>query len=177
MSLEPRPNPLEELDIRPEAAMQELIACYTPMVCRIAGRYLQTAEDIKDVVGATFGEVYARRKNYDPASGSLSTWIGTIARNISVSLYRKNKDFLYYKGDEPGWLGTVDFAEQVQNAVMLERAIAQLSETDQRLIRMKYYGNMTLAEIATFLDLPYETVKKRHTRAIQRLRKVMPDEE
>lgn len=155
MILEPRPNLLEDLDVRPEEAMRELVECYTPMICRIAGRYLQTAEDIKDVVNDTFAEVYICRASYDPVRSGLSTWIGTIARNTAVSMYRRNRDLLFYKEMVSPGIAEPDFAERVQNIIDLEEAIERLGERDQQLIRMKYYGNMTLAEIATFLGLPY----------------------
>lgn len=166
-------NPLDELDILPEEAMQQLIICYTPMIYRIAGRYLQTDADIQDVVNDTFAEIYLCRKAYDPARSSLATWIGTIARNIAVSIYRKNRDLLHYDGNAPGVQSVPDFAEYIQKVIDLEKVICQLNETDQRIVRMRYYGNMTLAAIAEDMDLPYETVKKRHTRLMCRLRRML----
>lgn len=157
--------------------MRELITCYTPMVCRIASRYLQTPEDIKDVVNDTFAEVYVCRASYDPARSGLSTWIGTIARNTAVSLYRKNRDLMFYKEVEGVAQAVPDFAACVQRSIDLEEAIESLSDSDQYIIRMKYYGNMTLAEIAEVLELPYETVKKRHSRVIKKLRRILPIEE
>ncbi len=52
----------------------------------------------------------------------------------------------------------------------LENAIARLDEVNQRIIRMKYYGGLSLREIAQLLQLPYETVKKRQTRSLKKLR-------
>lgn len=155
--------------------MQELIERYTPMICSIAGRYLQNAEDVKDVVSETFAEVYTCRENYDLAQSSLSTWIGTIARNKAVSLYRKNRDLLTYDGEiETMDQVTPDYTERLDDAALLEAAISELSETDRQILRMRYYGDMSLAEIAGALQIPYETVKKRHTRSIHKLRKILP---
>ena len=36
---------------------------------------------------------------------------------------------------------------------------------------MKYFGGMTIREIADSLELPYETVKKRHQRSLHKLRR------
>lgn len=175
MSEEARRNPLEELNTQPEEAMQELIGRYTPLVCSVAGRYLQNAEDVKDIVSETFAEVYTSRENYDPAQSSLSTWIGIIARNKAVSLYRKNRDLLTYDGEIEGVSGAApDFTEHLDTASLLESAIGQLSETDQQILRMRYYGDMSLSEIAQTLQIPYETVKKRHTRSVARLRRILP---
>lgn len=36
---------------------------------------------------------------------------------------------------------------------------------------MKYFGGMSIREIADSLELPYETVKKRHQRTLHKLRR------
>ena len=53
----------------------------------------------------------------------------------------------------------------------LEEAIASLKPEEAELIRMKYFDGMTIREIAASLNLPYETVKKRHQRSLHKLRR------
>ena len=55
----------------------------------------------------------------------------------------------------------------------LERAMSELKEEDREIIRMKYFVGMTIQEIADSLQLPYETVKKRHQRSLARMRLVL----
>lgn len=51
--------------------------------------------------------------------------------------------------------------------------MAVLKPEDLDIIRMKYYGGMTIQEIADSLGLPYETVKKRHQRSLSKMHLAM----
>lgn len=51
----------------------------------------------------------------------------------------------------------------------LERAMESLKPNELQIIRMKYYDGMSVREIADSLNLPYETVKKRHQRSVLKL--------
>ncbi len=165
---------LARLDREPDRAMEALVEQYTALVCHVASKYLTDPENVKECVNDVFTEVYLHRGEYDPEKGSLAAWIGTIARNRAISLYRKGrKDLpLPEDGAEPEPSGP-DGTAELEQAMDVEQAISQLSETDQQIIRMKYYGGMSIAEIAETLHIPYETVKKRHTRSIKQLRNLL----
>ena len=165
---------LARLDTEPDRAMEALVEQYTALVCHVAGKYLTDPEDVKECVNDVFTEVYLHRAEYNPAKGSLASWVGTIARNRAISRYRKQrKDLpLPEEGAEPERSGP-DRAAELEQAMEVEQAISQLSGTDQQIIRMKYYGGMSIAEIAETLHIPYETVKKRHTRSIKQLRRLL----
>ncbi len=97
-----------------------------------------------------------------------------LARNRAISLYRKQrKDLPLPEEQADGEPAGPDRTAQLEQAMDVERAVSQLNETDQNIIRMKYYGSMSISEIAETLHIPYETVKKRHTRSIKRLRKLL----
>ena len=162
------------LDSESDRAMETLVEKYTPMICHVAGKYLADPEDVKECVNDVFTEVYLHRAEYSPEKGSLAAWIGTIARNRAISLYRKQRRDLTLPqaGAEAEPDGSDSMAE-LEQAMDVEQAISQLSETDQQIIRMKYYRGMSIAEIAETLHIPYETVKKRHTRSIKQMRKLL----
>lgn len=162
------------LETEPAGAMETLIAQYTALVCREAAGYLENPEDVKECVNDVFTEVYFHRADYDRAKGSLATWIGTIARNRAISRYRKQRQELPLQEDSAGDTPSgADRMEELDQAMDLEQAISQLSEADQQLVRMKYYADMSISEIAESLHIPYETAKKRHTRSIKQLRKLL----
>lgn len=165
---------LARLDTEPDEAMEALVEQYTALVCHVASKYLADPEDVKECVNDVFTEVYLHRVEYSPEKGSLASWIGTMARNRAISRYRKQrKDLpLPESGTETERSGT-DTAVEPEQVMDLKQAISQLSGTDQQIIRMKYYGGMSNAEIAETLQISYETVKKRHTRSIKRPRKLL----
>ena len=165
---------LSRLDTQPEEAMTALVEQYTALVCHVAGKYLADPEDVKECVNDVFTEVYLHRAEFSPEKGSLASWIGTIARNRAISLYRKQRKDppLPKDGAETEPFGP-DGTANLEQAMGVEQAISQLNDTDQQIIRMKYYGGMSIAEIAETLQIPYETVKKRHTRSLKQLRRFL----
>ena len=82
---------LARLNTQPEEAMTALVEQYAPLICHVAGKYLTDPEDVKECVNDVFTEVYLHRAEYDRSKGSLASWIGTIARNRAISLYRKQR--------------------------------------------------------------------------------------
>ena len=165
---------LTRLDTEPDKAMEALVEQCTALVCHVASKYLADPEDVKECVNDVFTEIYLHRAEFSQEKGSLASWIGTIARNRAISRYRKQRKDqpLPEDGTESEQSGP-DTTAELEQALDVEQAISQLSETDQQIIRMKYYGGMSIAEIAETLHIPYETVKKRHTRSIKQLRKLL----
>lgn len=61
----------------------------------------------------------------------------------------------------------------MEDRLDLEQALAQLSPEDAQMLRMKYFAGMSAKEIAAALHLPYETIKKRQQRSLEKLRRML----
>ena len=127
---------LARLDTEPDRAMEALVEQYTALVCHVASKYLADSEDVKECVNDVFTEVYLHRAEYDSEKGSLASWIGTIARNRAISLYRKRRRDLPLLEDGTEADGP-DGTAELEQAMDVEQAISQLSDTDQQIIHMK----------------------------------------
>lgn len=160
------------LETDPQKAMSLAVEGYTGLLWHVAEQYLKNPEDIKECVNDTFMEFYTGRDCFDSSKGSLASFLAAITRNLAVSRYRKENVRRTLELDEeiPGDTGQM---EQVDRKLDLEKAMAVLKPEDMDIIRMKYYGGMTIQEIADSLGLPYETVKKRHQRGLGRMRLAM----
>ncbi len=153
----------------PQAAMTVMVEQYTGLILKTAERYLKNPEDIKECANDVFMEFYAHQDRFEPSKGSLATFLVTVTRNLAVSRYRKNR----IRTAQPLSGDIENDRDEIQNTdikIDLERALRSLCPEDAEIIRMKYYGGMTVQEIAESLDLPYETVKKRHQRSLRKLR-------
>lgn len=69
-------------------AFEELVNGYIGLVTSIAKEYLTNWEDIQEVIQDVFLEVWKYINTYNPDKGLFSTWIGRIARNISLKYYK-----------------------------------------------------------------------------------------
>lgn len=153
----------------PQQGMELLIETYTGLVFKVISFHLSNPEDIKECINDTFAKFYFCRESYDETQASLAVYLTAIARYQAISRYRKEKKNTENisldeipGGDKDLWLTEVK--------ADLSRALDSLKPNELQIIRMKYYGGMSIAEIAQSLQLPYETVKKRHQRSILKLR-------
>lgn len=164
------------LERDPEAGMETVMAAYTGLLWKVASGLLQSREDIQDCVSETFSEFYLHRENYDPEQGTLGGYLAVIARRRAAAIYRKSSRELCPPGSGPdpdSLIEDSDWLEKLEQSMIVDQAVAGLDEASQKIIRMKYYEGLSTREIAESLNVPYETVKKRHTRSMKKLRKLL----
>lgn len=162
---------LELLERAPERGMEEIVAQYTPLLCAVAARRVHDGEEVKDLVNETFLEFYAHRERFDPEKGSLRAYLSAITDRLAVGRYWELSRLDTVPADE-----MADGHDRIADAELrndLAAALEQLDPIDARIVRGKYYGGMSFKEIAAALDLPYETVKKRHQRSLKKLLRTM----
>ncbi len=170
---------------------EELIRQYAALIWKTTAAYLDNPEDIRECVNDTFLAFYMQRNAYDPDKGSPAALLVSIARNKAVDRFRKIRADQAWNGqiqidrmqaDRPKKIQMKSaeelpdphsLEEQVITEIDLQEALNSLSPEDLDLIRMKYYGGMSIQEIAKSMNLPYEAVKKRHQRSLVKLRRFL----
>ena len=160
---------LDILDQDPKEGMTLIVKHYTGLIWKVSSLHLSDPEDIKECTNDTFAEFYFQKDRFDPERASLAVYLTAIARNLSISRYRKERirQTNPLSEDYPVTDYKLDLAEARTD---LKQALASLNPDELRIIQMKYYDGMSVQEIAESLNLPYETVKKRHQRSIVKLR-------
>jgi RNA polymerase sigma-70 factor (ECF subfamily) len=152
----------------------------------------------EDVVQEVFLTLWNRAERFDPAVGSLSAWLGTIARNRAIDRLRaagRRPQLVSLSPmsgeDEPdsGALerlanirGTVggavdtdagdpaDLLAALETQAAIGVALAGMAEPEREVILLAYRDELTQSEIAARLGWPLGTVKTRTRRALLRLR-------
>jgi len=185
-----------------QSALGELYDRYVDAVFAAASRLTSDRQVAEEVVQETFLALWNRAELYDPALGSLSAWLHTIARNRTV-------DRLRAAGRRPNLIPLSSAAgEDEQDGAALDRlvaagnviggaavglgpdgelaatelqhvlraALAVLPEPERTAIVLAYREELTQTEIAERLGWPLGTVKTRTRRALLRLREVLTDE-
>ncbi len=160
---------LKQLSDRPREALVSIMDNYSRLLWSIAEKYLTNPEDIKECINDTLMEFYQRRDSFDPQKGSLPVFLGTIARNQAISKYRylRSRQVLPFTREPED---RTDEIQELEQRIDLNQLIDSLKPEDARIVRMKYYDDLTIQEIADSLKLPYETVKKRHQRSLHKMR-------
>jgi len=161
-------------------AVNECIDRYGGLVWSLARRLCPDRSEAEDVVQEIFVSVWSSAKRYDPGIGSEATFIATIARRRLIDRARKRGrtlgaaplDESYAEPARPAAEpGTKDRGE----AVAAEAALRELSEEQQRVLRMSIMHGLSHEQISRATDLPLGTVKTHIRRGLIRIRKKLDE--
>jgi RNA polymerase sigma-70 factor (ECF subfamily) len=136
-----------------------------------------------DLTQVTFLKAWKNIKRFD-AEKSFKTWIFTIAKNNARDFWKKKKTlpFSLFENSE-GYNKLEEMAEdkalpdeileRVESARELEVKLKKLPKKYQAILTLRYIDDLSLAEIANILNIPYNTAKSQHQRAIFALKEVI----
>ena len=137
-------------------------------------RHLVPADDLDDVVQASFVDLWRTRARYDPAR-SVEAWALTIARRRAIDYLRSRPLPAAPLGDlaeQPGDDGR-DHAARLADAAELRSALSALPWPQREAIELAYYGELSQREIAERLRVPVGTIKARTARGLRRVRQTL----
>jgi RNA polymerase sigma factor (sigma-70 family) len=173
-------GPLEETELVRRArggevsAYEELVRRYQSIAHRTAYLITGQAAEAEDAAQQAFVKAYRALDRFDPGR-PFRPWllriVGNEARNLRRSAGRRAAMELAL-AREP----EIVEPSPEREAVALERreallkALAGLSEADRQVIALRYFLDLSEAEMAEALDVAPGTVKSRLSRALGRLR-------
>lgn len=173
---------LKKLHSDPERGMSALISQYAGLVYAVVRGKLPAdgfcQADIDGCVADTFSEFYCGLNRFDPAAGSIKSWLCVIAKNNALDVLRRRyRDSNILPLDDVTDTQCADdfslegnFEEQEQRTRLLD-AIKALGQPDHEILVRKYYLSQSSREIASSLHMSVSAVDTRAHRAIQKLRK------
>nr|WP_299388470.1 sigma-70 family RNA polymerase sigma factor [Allomuricauda sp.] len=137
--------------------------------------------DAEDITIRTFSKAFDKIASYDE-SYEFKTWLITISKNLHVDLIRKRKrsllDELDHHGDEVKRVldETPSAEDQLiteQNLANLLRDIKKLKPHYQEVINLRYFNELSYAEIAKKLNEPVNNIKVKLLRAKKLLAEII----
>jgi RNA polymerase sigma factor (sigma-70 family) len=165
------------------AAYEELVRIYQTLAFRTAYVIAGSAADAEDAAQSGFVKAYYaldRFREGAPFRPWLLRIVANEARNLNRSAGRRTGLALRLAEDRP----RDDAAPSPEAAVLsharseqLIAAMNKLKEKDRQIISLRYLLELSEAETAEILAISVGTVKSRLSRALDRLRGVMPVEE
>lgn len=111
------------------------------------------------------------------AEGSVKAWLCGIARHVCAHMLetrRKQREVLEVV---PAGEDGRDVFVQRRRSRALREALAKLKPTEREALVLRYVADLSHREIAAACNLDEPTARKRISRALARLRTVMPDQE
>lgn len=174
------------LKLSPQKAHRLIFDEYYNYVYTIVFNRLRSCasrEDIDECVSDVFSEVFLKYRAEKGYSGDLKGFIAAVARNRAVDMFRRlsapSVGTFSIDGDEAMQLTSderVDeIAEKAETGHALLDAVRSLGEPDSTIIMQKYYYGRNSADIADMVGLKHDAVRKRLSRAMDKLKKILTD--
>ena len=140
---------------------------------------LRARSDAEDLLQEVFVQVWRQARRYSAERGSPEAWIINIARSRAIdksrAIRRIEKSFVLT--DDPARAESSDNSESSaaasESRLTMNAALANLPDTQRRVLELAYFDGLTQTEIAQRLAEPLGTVKTRMRAGIQRLREIV----
>lgn len=125
-----------------------------------------------DVTQEVFVAAWRNRARFDPAKGTLRSWLFGIARFKVLGELRRQPP-LHAVADPDEERERVDRpdVDRLADRLVLEDAMGSLSDRARELLRLAYVEDLSHTQIAERTKLPLGTVKSDIRRALARLRR------
>lgn len=129
-------------------------------------------DEVEETVQNVLVTVWKKLADYD-GRAPLEAWAGGIATfAVLKTLDRRqaSRDFSELDGgNEP----VQRKSEQPDHAVSLANALNSIGPPGDEITRLKHFEDLTFAEIADRLQMPFKTVMSRYYRTLERLRALL----
>ena len=130
--------------------------------------------DAEDISIQTFAKAFDKIGTYNE-SYEFGTWLITISKNLHIDLIRKRKRSILdekERGKSDDINSVLDESPTVEDALIKEQNLAslladikKLKPHYQEIINLRYFNEMSYAEIASALNEPINNVKVKLLRA------------
>jgi len=173
------PSVLQRVAAGDASAPQQAIDAYQNLVWSIARRMLGHGSDTEDAVQEIFIEIWRHAGRFDHTKGTEVGFVAMIARRRVVDVVRKRQRQPDIE-PLPESLGmaaedTAQQAEQADEVARATRALEQLPEQRQQVLKMALLSGRTHSEIAEMSGLPLGTVKTHVRRGLMRIRELLDE--
>ncbi len=152
-------------------AFAQLVAVYQGPVFNLAYRMLGNAVEAEDAVQETFIRVYTKLHTYQPER-KLSSWVFSIASHYCIDRLRQRRGAAFSLDEEPVAAtlpartpGPEELAQRAEARDEVQRLVEQLAPAYRVPVILRYWHDLSYAEIADVLGLTVQAVKSRLHRA------------
>jgi RNA polymerase sigma-70 factor, ECF subfamily len=172
-------NLVERIRSGDREALGTLYDRYAPIALATALRVVSDRAAAEDLVHDAFVTVWRKIVLFDPARGSIRSWLLTIVRNRAIDRTRAHRpsievgeadaQALLPTGPNPTWAAALVRLSSAQ----LRGAVASLPADQREAIELAYFGGHTYREIAVMTGVPEGTANGRLRLALAKLREAL----
>ena len=164
-----------------ETACQTLLNSYKARIFSYVYRTIRNYHDAEEITFDTFVRCFKSLKSYDPKR-PFSTWLYTIAHNLTIDFLRKNKK--HYQNIDERQIENMEIADEKatgpgtdfeiqQKLGKVDQALAHLAPIDREIVVLFHKEEKSYEEISEILNIPISTIKTRLHRARLKLKELV----
>lgn len=147
---------------------------FAPLLLAVTHRILQNRPEAEDLVHEVFLEAWRHAGEYDPARGSVRSWLVLRARSRALDVRKSAAVARTVRVGNSALLERVAIDDEPPSRApdrdRVRRALAALPEEQRSVLFCGYFEGLSSREIAERMELPIGTVKSRVAAALARLR-------
>lgn len=154
-------------------ALALLYARYARRLVTVAERIVHEHPVAEDLVHDVFVGLHHRAVRFEPARGSVITWLSTMTRHKAIDVARRQKRVVRLHARleaEPSPRGASHETTSAPDGRAVRDALTFLPTEQRQVLEAAYFDGLTFAEIAHRHGWPIGTVKSRAARGLSSLR-------
>jgi len=161
MDEQPDKRVLEAVSRGDERAFEALYRQYHQQARLMAWRLSHRPDWVEEIVHDAWCRAFANRRSYQPDRAFL-VWLAGIQRIVYLEMCRKSPTTL---GDDfPPDAGHSETPESIvaeaETLADLNDCVSRLPEFDAKIIRLRFFDNLTLRDIAKEVAIPEATLRE-----------------
>ncbi len=141
---------------------------------RMCGRHAMA----EDIVQEAFVSLWRSGARYDPARGSVRSWVLRVVHYRAIDAFRReltretrsSSDVEDLAERLPADVRVEHEVQRRDDARQVRQALVALPADQRQVIELAFFGGLTHSQIAALLDLPPGTVKGRMRLGLSKLR-------
>jgi RNA polymerase sigma-70 factor (ECF subfamily) len=155
-----------------ESALGELYDQFAPLVHGLASRVLDDTETAEQITRDVFAHVWEHPEEFDPAQGSMRSWIGTLTHRRAVEQLRRDSA---QSGDPLGQQAPLESAGAEEQALAeataarVQHVVTSLPQALRETLLLTYFNGRTYQQAARELGISTATAKHRMRLGLQLL--------
>jgi RNA polymerase sigma-70 factor (ECF subfamily) len=164
---------MQRVHVNDSKALEALYNRYSPLLYTLIKKIVVDEEVAKDVLSDVFVIIWRKIDLFDFNSNNVYTWIITITRNKAIDTIRRGRNISEIGPYDDEYENTyiipklsktitpVDLESANNIKEEVENALNKLTDAQQFVIDLAYYGGLTQKEIAERLKIPISTVRSK----------------
>jgi RNA polymerase sigma-70 factor, ECF subfamily len=161
-----------------QEAFAALFEQYKNLVYKTAYLILDHNEEAEDALQEVFIQLHDALSTFDPAKGAFTTWLYRITVNHCHNRLRQQRPVQPLADLPPSLLADAapPLEKQLAEQTVMQQALGRLSPKLRTTVILRYYADLSYAEIADVLGIPIGTVRSRLHQAIKQLGEMLVPE-